>query len=122
MIAIEEVGMKKLVVGVILIAGLLSYDLAVAGQRGELSCSSCGYKRQLTVGGGRKSPRLTVYCPQCKTFSQKAFATWGEANKAGELACSTCSAQLLVYRGQANFPCPKCGRKTTRFKTLMHFD
>ena len=114
--------MRKLILAVIFVAGLFSYELAVAGQRGELSCSSCGYKRQLTIGGSRKSASLTIYCPQCKTFSRKTFATWGEANKAEEFTCPKCSAKAFVYRGQAGFPCPKCGRTTTTFKKLMSFD
>jgi len=114
--------MKRLVVAVILLAGLLLYDLAAAGQTGQLNCTSCGYKRRLTIGGSRKSASLTIYCPQCKSFTKRAFASWGEANREGGFTCSTCSAKCLVYRGQSGFPCPKCGRKTTKFNTLGHFD
>jgi Zn finger protein HypA/HybF involved in hydrogenase expression len=112
-----------LVVLAVFIIGLLASEVAFAGQRGELSCTSCGYKQQLTIGGTMKSPRLTIYCPQCKTFSYKTFASWKQANEAEEFACPNCSSNTaFAYKGQGGIPCPRCGQRTTMFKTRMMVD
>jgi DNA-directed RNA polymerase subunit RPC12/RpoP len=112
-----------LVLLAVLIIGLLASEVAFAGQSGELSCTSCGYKRQLTIGGSIKSPSLTIHCPQCKTFSYNIFPSWKEANEAKEFTCPNCSSKkAFAYKGQRGIPCPRCGLKTTSFKTRILVD
>jgi hypothetical protein len=118
-----ETKMKSLLLAAVLITMLLFSDLAVGGQKGELSCTACGYSQKVTIGGGRNSPSVTIYCPQCKTFSRKAFASWKEANTAQEFVCPKCPDQKAVaYKGQPGISCPKCGQNKTKFKTLIYFD
>ncbi len=115
--------MKGLVISFVLIAMLLFSDFSESGESGEFHCTSCGYSQSLSVGGSKSSPSLTIYCSQCNTFSKKAFASWHEANRAEEFVCPKCSnTKAFVYRGQSKMTCPKCGKKTTRFKTIRLFD
>lgn len=115
--------MRSWVLAAIFIIALLSCGLASAGQRGELYCTSCGYKQALAIGGTKKSPSLTIYCPQCKKFSRMAFASWEQATKSEEFVCPICSSKkAFVYRGQSGISCPRCGRKTTKFKTMLYVD
>jgi len=108
---------------VIFTIGVLVGEVAAAGQRGGLYCTSCGYKESLVIGGTKRPARLTIHCPQCKNFSRKAFAIWEEANKIREFTCPKCSSpRASVYRGGDGIRCPKCGSQKTKLRVRMYFD
>jgi Zn finger protein HypA/HybF involved in hydrogenase expression len=114
--------MRAKLLAVIFITSALLAEVAFAGQSGEFYCASCGYKTYLVTGGTKRSAAVTIYCPRCKSFSRKAFASWEEANRIREFTCSQCSAPASVYWGRSGFPCPKCGSVKTKFEVREYFD
>jgi hypothetical protein len=114
-------------VAIILFFGLvLTGAPAVAGQSGEVTCSTpgCDYHVNLKIGGGMKSPSVTGYCRSTKKFVRVKLKSWDDYREVVP-ACPDCPEAILpIYDGSqvAAIPCPKCGHLTLHYKKTLMFD
>jgi predicted RNA-binding Zn-ribbon protein involved in translation (DUF1610 family) len=107
------------------VALVLSASSALAGETGEVSCTTpgCGYKQILNIGGTRRTAGLTGYCRPEKKFVRLKLKSFDEYQK--PQACPDCSEPLEpIRRGSqiSEFPCPKCGNMTLTYKLLLRKD
>jgi hypothetical protein len=99
---------------------------AVAGQSGDVTCSTpgCDYHDNLKIGGGKKSPSLTGYCRSTKQFVRVKLQSW-EGYRETVPPCPDCPEAILpIYDGGqvAEIPCPQCGNLTLHYKRKIMFD
>ena len=110
---------------------------ATAADIVELKCSneSCGYKGNVTIGGGRMFNQLTGYCARDKEFVHLQWKR-GEATpdlikawdpKTGQTVelfkCSKCSDPVLSIRNAKELThCPKCNEATLEAKVAGFAD
>ena len=99
---------------------------AMAGQAGEVTCSTpdCGYRYNLKIGGGMKSPSVTGYCRSTKQFVRVKLKSWDDYRKIIP-KCPDCPEAILpIYDGGqvAEIPCPQCGKLSLNYKRMLMFD
>ena len=80
---VQRIRMKassKVIAFLFPIVMLLLVDGALAGEAGTVSCSTpgCGYHLNLKIGGGKKTPAVTGYCPGEKKFVSIKLSSWDE--------------------------------------------
>ena len=115
----------KLIFPLIFFVILLLVDCALAGEKGTVSCAhpGCGYKTDLTIGGGKASPAVTGYCPKQKKFVRLKLKSWEDYHKPQN--CPGGKEPLQpIYEGSAvsRIPCPECGNLTLGYKRRLMFD
>jgi len=109
-----------------LICGCLVLSaVAMAGQAGEVYCTApgCGYRTNLTIGGGMKSPAITGYCAKENKFVRLKLQSWADYRKPHK--CPGSKERLQpIYDGAdvARIPCLKCGHLTLQYKRGLLFD
>jgi hypothetical protein len=109
-----------------LLCGLfLSASLALAGEAGEVYCTTpgCGYKQNLKIGGGMKSPSVTGYCRSTKEFVRLKLKSYDDYRKPHKCP-GTKEVMQPIYDGREVFkiPCPQCGNQTLQYKRILMFD
>jgi hypothetical protein len=113
---------------IVILCGLGLLSLAsgtMAGETGEVTCSTsgCGYKNNLTIGGAKRSPSFTGYCPKEKNFVRVNIKSWEDYRQPHH--CPNDQEPLQpIYDGSdvAKIPCPQCGSLTLTYKRKLFFD
>jgi hypothetical protein len=104
---------------------LLLAEGALAGEAGTVSCTTpgCDYHTNLKIGGAKKSPSVTGYCPQQKKFVRVRLKSWDDYRKPRRCPGSRERLQP-IYDGAdvARIPCPKCGHYSLEYTRGLMFD
>jgi hypothetical protein len=124
----EDRLMKRRRWGVIVLIGCGIFSLAASAQAGEsgtVACATpaCGYHFNLTIGGSKRSPSVTGYCPATKKFVQVKLNSWNDYRK--PIEHPDCPKPLQpIYDGAqvAQIPCPQCGNLTLKYQEEFLFD
>jgi hypothetical protein len=116
---------SKVIAFLVPIVMLLLADSALAGESGEVSCTTagCGYHLNLKIGGGKLTPALTGYCPAEKKFVSIKLGSWDEYRQ--PQYCPGRREHLQpIYDGAdvARIPCPICGKMTLKYQRGLFFD
>jgi hypothetical protein len=96
---------------------------ALAGESGEVTCTSCGYKTQLNIGGLMKSPSVTGYCAKEKKFVQVKLKSHDDYYQPQR--CPHDRQPLEpIYQGAdvSRIPCPQCGKPTLKYELELRQD
>jgi hypothetical protein len=104
---------------------LLLVEGALAGEAGEVSCTTpgCGYHTDLKIGGAKNSPSVTGYCPKEKKFVWVKIRRWEDYRQPRN--CPGGKERLQpIYEGAdvAGIPCPQCGNMTLKYQLRLLFD
>ncbi len=117
--------MKRLLITTLLLA-LVTAIPAQAGQVAKVSCTNpgCGYSKNLTIGGGMKSPSITGYCSGCRDFGSLKLASWSDYRGKTYNCPKGHGPFTPIYNISeiSRFPCPKCAQRTLQAQPGMRFD
>jgi hypothetical protein len=103
----------------------LLVDPALAGEAGTVSCTTpgCGYHTNLKIGGGKRTPAVTGYCPKEKKFVRVKLKSHDDYRKPQK--CPDCQTQLqpIYDRSEiSKIPCPQCGNPSLNYEIKLRFD
>jgi len=98
---------------------------AWGGESGAVTCRTpgCGYRTNLTIGGGMRSPALTGYCANSHGFVRVKLKNWDQYRQPA--FCPQCRARLLTIYGNqqvSQIPCPRCGKTALKYQRRLLFD
>jgi hypothetical protein len=103
----------------------LAASLALAGEAGEVRCTTpgCRYRQNLKIGGGKISPAVTGYCRSNKEFVRLKLNDWNEYRNT-HYCPGTKEPMQPIYDGSqaSQIPCPQCRNKTLQYKRRLMFD
>ena len=113
--------------GLLVLCNLLFLvDAALAGEGGEVTCTTpgCGYHTKITVGGTMRSPMLTGYCLKEKKFVNLKLKSYKDCHEPHD--CPDCHTRLAGIRDPQKdiplIPCPQCGKLNLQYKRLYFKD
>jgi hypothetical protein len=122
---------------------LLSAAAVMAGTGYSVACrnKACGFKANVTFGGGMRQAEMTGYCVKCASF---VSVDWNRTGPGGRAAappitgkvwcpatgrteplfkCPKCAQTVMaIGSGEDLKKCPRCGKDNLTVKAEMMFD